>query len=162
MSLFSKIPPGIALAAAMMLSAHAISADSYLIVRFQDGTSTSFNLAHRPNVNFDGTQMVIKSADMETSYDVARVKRFTFGNEFTEIIPVLSENEVRLTYTSTESATLSGLKQGEKVTLFSTDGITLKSATANASGVVELNLSSMPKGVLIISVSNGQSFKIAR
>lgn len=162
MSLFSKMPPGIALAAALMLSAQAISADNFLIVRFQDGTTTSFNLSHRPNVTFDGNQMVISSEEMETYYDVARVQRFSFGDETNKITPVLTENEVRLTYTSPESATISGLKQGAKVSLFSTNGIMLMDLTADASGVAELNLSSLPKGVYIISVPNGQSFKIAR
>ncbi len=162
MSIFSKMPSGIALAAAMMLAAQAISADNFLIVRFQDGTATSFNLTHRPNVTFDGGRMVIASEDMETSYDAARVKRFTFGDDTNEIAPVLTENEVRLTYTSPEAATLSGLKHGERVSLFSTDGIMLMTLSADESGVAELNLSSLSKGVFIISVSNGQSFKIAR
>lgn len=149
----------VAMAAALLISQGA--AAEYLIVSFRDGTTTSFDLEDRPVVSLQTPMMTIKASTVEAEYDCDSVEKFVIGDPGSTA-PALAEGETRLTYRDRNSASVSGLEPGTRVTLYSTDGKTAASAVADASGSVTLDLSALSAGTYIISVSNGQSFKLIR
>lgn len=56
-------------------------------------------------------------------------------------------------------AFVSNLKANDVVNVFAANGVQIASAVANANGVAQINISAMPKGIVIIKTGNA-SFKI--
>ncbi len=55
-----------------------------------------------------------------------------------------------------------GLKQGMRVTAFSTGGQSVKTAVANASGETTLSLKGLARGIYVISAGERETFKIVK
>lgn len=157
---FYRIPHVVVALAASLLVSPAAVAD-YLEVNFRDGTTTSFDLSDRPNVSLVDTRMIIKAGTAEAEYESALVATF-YIKDGSGIAETVMPGETRLTYRDRDRASVSGLDAGMTVFLYSADGRLIESTSADMAGEVSFDLSSLPKGAYIISINNGQSFKIIR
>ncbi len=106
--------------------------------------------------------MIIKSQALEATYDVETVDTFTFGSEAGVLNSILEKGEVRIVYKNSECVEISGLEAQTPAYLHSLSGVTLAAIQADSSGTATFNLSSLAKGVYIITTCNSQSFKIIK
>lgn len=155
-----RICRGIASVATALLLSQGASAE-YLIVSFRDGTTTSFDLEDRPVVSLQSPKMIIRAGSVEAEYDSDSVETFVIGDPG-GTAPVLAKDEIRLTYRDRNNAGVSGLDPGSSVILYSIDGKAIATTAADSEGSAWLDLSGLAKGSYIISITNGQSFKIIR
>lgn len=162
MTLFRKIPPAVGVwATGILLASQSVAAES-LIVSLRDGTSASFELDQRPNLFFEASRLIVRTGNMETTYDADAVSKFTFGNPSGVLNPVLNQGETRLVFMDRDYASVSGLEEGTVVSVYTIGGRLAATERACETGVVAFDLSAYASGVYIISISNGQTYKIVK
>ena len=114
-----------------------------VVVNMTDGTKVEFMLADEPVVTYSGNYLVLKTATKEVSVPVTSIINLSFAD--------------RNTPTKIESApTADGvlfrlLPAGSEVRVFTVDGKSVCVQKADSDGSVALDLSRLPKGVLIIN-----------
>ena len=114
-----------------------------VVVHQTNGTKTVFLLADAPVVTYSGNTLVLKTAKKEASMPVEGIENVTF-EEYS--VPTLIDEA---TITS-DGILFRQLAAGSEVQVYTVDGKTVSTLKADGSGVVALDLSALPKGVLII------------
>ena len=114
-----------------------------VVVHQTNGTKTVFLLADAPVVTYSGNTLVLKTSTKEASMPVEGIENVTF-EEYS--VPTLIDEA---TITS-DGILFRQLAAGSEVQVYTVDGKTVSTLKADGSGVVALDLSALPKGVLII------------
>ena len=114
-----------------------------VVVHQTNGTKTVFLLADAPVVTYSGNTLVLKTTQKEASMPVEGIENVTF-EEYS--VPTLIDEA---TITS-DGILFRQLAAGSEVQVYTVDGKTVSTLKADGSGVVALDLSALPKGVLII------------
>lgn len=133
--------------------AHAYS-DPKMVVTTKAGESYEFFISDNPSIKYQYNLLVCKNdKGLSVSVEAANVKTFKFysSDDDTGI------GQVELP--SVFGSKLSGLQAGSRVDIVTLDAKVVKSLKANTDGTVDINLSELPNGVLIIKTQKG-SFKI--
>ena len=128
----------------------------FLAVNGKDGTTTEFALADEPKLSFANGELNIVSSSRTFSINLADVQNYAFTEESTGIAEVLKEDKVTL---ENGFVVLSCLSAGSKVVIYMQDGKMVKESKADDKGSAVVDLSTLPKGVLILQ-SNKKSIKI--
>lgn len=115
-----------------------------VVVHQTNGTKTVFLLADAPVVTYSGNTLVLRTATKEASMPVEGIENVTFEDYS---VPTLIDEA---TITS-DGILFRQLAAGSEVRIYTVDGKVVGTLKADGSGVVALDLSMMPKGVLIIS-----------
>lgn len=150
-----------AFVAGSLLTSLAASANTHLIVMFNDGTATSFIIADKPHVSFSEKRMHIRANDVTTDYEVSAVKKFIFGDEALSVeSPADDFRETRFTYTDRNTLSASGLLPGETVSLVSVEGRPAGNYNADADGSIVIDLSALPTGIYVVATKSSGNFKI--
>lgn len=132
------------------------------IVELSTGEKLEYRLADNPKFTFDGTTITLTADGVKLEYSPSEFKKVTTGevaniNSGIEAV-VSQEGEI---YASSGFVRLNGFKTGEKVTIYSINGILMDSFTISTNGLLEIPISILPSGISIIKV-NKQSIKITR
>ncbi len=114
-----------------------------VVVHQTNGTKTVFLLADAPVVTYSGNTLVLRTATKEASMPVEDIENVTFEDYS---VPTLIDEA---TITS-DGILFRQLAAGSEVRIYTVDGKTVSTLKADSSGVVALDLSALPKGVLII------------
>ena len=114
-----------------------------VVVHQTNGTKTVFLLADAPVVTYSGNTLVLRTATKEASMPVEGIENVTF-EDFS--VPTLIDEA---TMTS-DGILFRQVAAGSEVRIYTVDGKTVSTLKADSSGVVALDLSAFPKGVLII------------
>lgn len=146
---------------AMMLSALPILgvfADSvrFLVVNAKDGTKTTFGLAEEPKISFSNGELKIVSSSRTFSLSLADIQNYAFEEKSTGIADVLKDGNVKL---ENGFVVFNGLASGSKVAVYKHDGKLVKEGKADSNGFAIIDLSGLPKGILILK-SNKTSIKV--
>lgn len=128
----------------------------FLTVNAKDGTKTEFALADEPKLSFANGELNIVSSSRTFSINLADVQNYAFTEESTGIAEVLKEDKVTL---ENGFVVLSCLSAGSKVVIYMQDGKMVKEHKTDDKGMAVVDLSVLPKGVLILQ-SNKRSIKI--
>ena len=115
-----------------------------LVVHQTNGTKTMFLLDDAPVITYSGNMLILKTATKEASMPVASVKNVTFEDDSS--IPTRI-NEAAIT---ADGILFLQLAAGSEVRVYTVDGRAVSTLKADSSGVAALDLSALPKGVLII------------
>ena len=113
-----------------------------VVVNMTDGTKTVFLLAEEPVITYSENNLIVRTASKEVSVPVTSITSVTL--------------EDRSSATKIESApTADGvlfrqLPAGSEIRVFTVDGKSVCTQKADGDGSVGLDLSRLPKGVLII------------
>ncbi len=164
--------PNIIVAAALMMLPLAANAQTttettyvdvqYLILTDTAGVSHKFALADEPEIKFrDGNIIVTSNADT-LSTALAGITNYKVESQKapTGIKTLPSGNtESDEPAFSFANATVSGLKAGTRVSVYSINGSLVSTVTAGQDGAANLNLGSLPKGIYILRTPT-KSFKI--
>lgn len=156
---------------ALLFVPHSMRADEqgtkkvqYLVVLQTDGTKTEFALEDQPTLSFKDGDVVVASINKQVTFSMQNVTNYHFvtKNVTTGIQKV--ENTPQSTDEPTLSqadASVSGLKAGTKLMIFSINGQLIKTLTATEEGQVNVNLTDLVPGVYIIKTPT-KSFKVMK
>lgn len=143
-----------------MIVAQAASAvDKLLVVETADGSKTVFALSANPELTFSGQTMLLNVGAQSHSFEIANVAQYYFEDDVTAI-DRLETVRLRLRYTDSSKVIIEDISPHADVRLYSTNGTLINSSVATANGQAVISLSSLPKGIYIISVEKNQNIKI--
>ena len=128
----------------------------YLVVNAKDGTTTSFALADEPKVSCKEGQLEIVSKSTTFSLNFAEVRNYAFSEVLTGIAEVEKEGNLRM---ENGRVVFNGLPSDSIVSAYMQDGRLAKDFKADANGTAVVNLSDLPKGIVILH-SNKTDIKI--
>ena len=128
----------------------------YLVVNAKDGTSTTFALTDEPKVLCKAGKLEIVNKGTTFTMSLADVKNYAFSDESTGIAPVKKDDNIRMV---NGSVVFNGLSADSKISAYTQDGRLLKDFKADANGTVVVDLSGLPKGIVILH-SNNTDIKI--
>jgi hypothetical protein len=128
----------------------------FLVVNGKDGTKTTFALSDNPKVSCKSGELTVTAGSRTFTLGLADVQNYQFAEESTGIENVIKDGSVKM---ENGCVVFSGLNAGSLVSVYLQDGRLLRDCKADGSGNAVVELSNMPKGVLIIH-SNKTDIKI--
>lgn len=128
----------------------------FLVVNGRDGTKMTFALADNPKVSCKSGELTVIAGSRTFTLGLADVQNYQFAEESTGIENVIKDGSVKM---ENGCMVFSGLNAGSLVSVYLQDGRLLRDCKADGSGNAVVELSNMPKGVLIIH-SNKTDIKI--
>lgn len=129
-----------------------------LVLHHADGTTTDVALYLKPRVVFDGDLVRITSTVLDMEYPKSNILRFSYtGNGSSINTP---QSEASFTRDG-DRLIFHGISSTDKVAVYNSDGIRVPVHLSAASDGVTLSISSIPKGVYVLSV-NGKTSKFVR
>lgn len=150
------------LLAVAVLSAASLSAaaETCLSVVMQTGERQQFILSEKPEVTFDGGNLVIKCSDAETAIPRSDVSLIEFV-DFSGGVADMAGDDMVFSFTDNSTVTVSGRKVSA-VSVVDLRGTVLKQAVADSSGQAVIDVASLASGVYIVVIQNYQSVKILK
>lgn len=144
----------------LMLIATGIYAEDGVVLLLKNGNSVKFAFSEKP-VMVTGRTLTMKTTSETVDYNYTEIKRSYFGEITSSIDEVKgnskSESLFRMTPAGME---VTGLQQGEKVSVYTVGGKLVYSAKSTGSQQ-NINLPS-DRQVYVVKTDNGVSFKINR
>ena len=120
-----------------------------LIVTQKNGTQTVFAFEKKPVISFLSETMTITAIGSTSfSLPLADVKNYTFGNMATGIDNVAGDNVQAIIQNGVVK--FQKLSAGQSVNVFSIDGKMVRSVKVDSNGSADLDLSTLPKGILVV------------
>ena len=143
----------------MIVAQTASAADKLLVIETTDGTKTVFSLSANPEMTFNGQTMLFNVGAQSHSFEITNVAQYYFEDDVSAI-DGLESVKLRLRYAGSEKVIIEGISPHADVRLYSTNGTLINGSVATANGQAVISLSSLPKGIYIISVNKNQNIKI--
>ena len=128
----------------------------FLVVNAKDGTKTTFALADEPKVSCKGGKLSIISSSSTFSLSLADVLNYTFSMDANGIREIVKDGSVKL---ENGYVLFDGLSAGSIVSAYLQDGRLVKECKADTNGSAVVDLSDLPKGIIILH-SNKTDIKI--
>ena len=128
----------------------------YLVVNAKDGTTASFALADEPIVSCKAGKLEIVSKVTTFSLSLADVRNYAFSETLTGIAEVEKYRNLMM---ENGHIVFHGLPSGSTVSAYMQDGRQAKSFNADEKGTAVVDLSGLPKGIVILH-SNKTNIKI--
>ena len=136
-----------------------------LVVEQQDCSITKFSLLNKPVVSIVGSEVQISQNDEGVCFscNIDDVKKYYFITEDATAISDAKDEagEIKVIYTDGQHVVVSGLVDGDILSLYSIDG--RKTADVKTTdGQAQINLTELANGIYVVSIKNKQSFKIVK
>lgn len=128
----------------------------FLVVNAKDRTKTTFALADKPKVMCKGGKLSIITNGSLFSMNLADVLSYDFTEDASGIGEVLKDGNVEV---GDGYVVFNGLPVDSKVSFFLQNGRLVKECKVDTNGVAIINLSGLPKGIMILH-SNKTDIKI--
>ena len=142
-----------------MMAADLVNA---LQVLTKDNSIHQFLLTDKPQVKFEGTNLVITSEKATASFALSDVIRFTYQpTDPTGINELRVEGEPAVNYSKDGTVTISQLPANTTATVYTMDGRTVQQLKAHHAGTYRLSLSGLPAGVYLVKAGN-TTYKITK
>lgn len=126
---------------------------NYLVVETKNHVLTTYMLAERPQVRFEGANLRVVSAKADVTYRLSDILRFTYEKRSVTGVSELQTEPAAVDYEDGELV-ISGLKAGAAVGVYSLDGKLVRQLTARYAGTYRLSLAALPQGVYIVKADN--------
>jgi hypothetical protein len=126
---------------------------NYLVVETKNHVLTTYMLAERPQVRFEGANLRVVSAKADVTYRLSDILRFTYEKRSVTGVSELQAEPAAVDYEDGELV-ISGLKAGAAVGVYSLDGKLVRQLTARHAGTYRLSLAALPQGVYIVKADN--------
>lgn len=127
-----------------------------LIVESKDGSTISFLLEDSPVLTFSNRSLLVTTNNKKVSFEIDNVEQYYFELTGTNISTIGNPADIRFWYTENGNVVVEGFKKPAQVKLFSVSGIEYTDNVTMSGDMAEVALSSLQKGVYIISVNNQQ------
>ena len=122
----------------------------FLVVNGRDGTKMTFALADNPKVSCKSGELTVIAGSRTFTLGLADVQNYLFAEEATGIVNVIKDGSVKM---ENGCVVFCGLNAGSTVSVYLQDGRLIKECKTDADGNAIVDLSNLPKGVLIIHSS---------
>ena len=122
----------------------------FLVVNGRDGTKMTFALADNPKVSCKSGELKVIAGSRTFTLGLADVQNYQFAEESTGIENVIKDGSVKM---ENGCVVFCGLNAGSTVSVYLQDGRLIKECKTDADGNAIVDLSNLPKGVLIIHSS---------
>lgn len=144
----------------LMLIATGIYAEDGVVLLLRNGNSVKFAFSEKP-VMVTGRTLTMKTTSETVDYNYTEIKRSYFGEITSSIDEVKGKNKSESLFRMTPAGMeVTGLQQGEKVSVYTVGGKLVYSAKSTGSQL-NINLPS-DRQVYVVKTDNGVSFKINR
>lgn len=155
-----SIIAGALMAPAMMpLGANAAETDTALVVTYTWGAEEIFFLSDKPTISFGGDKLRITAPDVVAERGMADIDNCTFEIRPTSAVESATES-VAFMFTDGQNVTLTGLPANAPCAIYDTKGTCVATLAADATGRMTTSLSSLPKGIYILSANKTNSYKL--
>jgi len=147
-----------------VLPASMIAADlvNALQVLTKDNAIHQFLLKDKPQVKFEGTNLVITSEKATASFALSDVIRFTYQpTDPSGINEMRADGEPAVNYSEDGTVTISQLPANATATVYTMDGRTVQQLKAQHAGTYRLSFSGLPSGVYLVKAGN-TTYKITK
>lgn len=131
----------------------------YLVIQQDDGTESRFALKEYPEITFNGDALVVESAERNLEIAIVDVLSYSFETVQESLPTVIEAVRQDAPAISFAGAEFRGLASGAAVTAWSLNGQMLTTIKATADGIAKIDLSALPKGVIILRTP-GKTIKI--
>lgn len=148
-----------AVCASMLSAARAADEVTQLVVELTNGKTDVFQLADKPVVTFEGTQVKVASSAANTAYERTEVKNFHFSNTATGIADAKAEGSLTLRYTDNATVTLTAAGP-LKAALYNAQGQLVTRGAAE--GTLTLSFADSPAGVYVLTVEGHHTYKLVK
>lgn len=156
----SKLFKSLCLLASLATGTIIAQADPAIRVSTPQGESAIVLLAEQPVLTADSNEVNVTAGENSFTFPLENYVDIVFvDSEYTGVKDIMSTGEAPLFSFIAGSATVSNLKQGNLVRLYTLDGSLKASGKADGDGNVTLDLAGHEKGVYLVTV-NGISFKV--
>lgn len=151
----------------MTLAIGSYAAEHYFNIGPKDGSvQMSIPFSKSPVINYEysndlGASVVVSAEGVEpTAFLLYKEYTITYTESET---PTAVKEAVAASKVSMKGgmAVISGLKADTPVSVYAADGAQISAAVADSAGVAYINLSAMPKGVVVIKAGS-ESFKLKK
>lgn len=146
---------------ALLLAVPLRAADNpvTLVVLTRDNAKHMFVLADKPNVTFEGEDLVVTCVNSTTTFALPDVIRFTYLYA-TDAVEELKADDTTVDFKD-GMIVINQLKANATLAVYSVDGRLVRQFTARDSGSYSLDLGELPTGVYIIKADR-VTYKIAK
>lgn len=136
--------------------------DNILIVETNDGVTVSFALVEKPEISFEGSVMIVKSEKESQFFEITNISKWYF-EQVTSCIEAIKKEQPSIKVVDNDNIIVDSSSSLSKICLYSIDGKqqSVKVSYSDDSKPV-INISSLPKGIYVISINNQQSIKLYR
>lgn len=131
----------------------------YLVIQQDDGTESRFALKEYPEITFNGDALVVESAERNLEIAIVDVLSYSFETVQESLPTAVEAVRQDAPAISFAGAEFRGLASGAAVTAWSLNGQMLTTIKATADGIAKIDLSALPKGVIILRTP-GKTIKI--
>lgn len=144
----------------LMLIATGIYAEDGVVLLLRNGNSVKFAFSEKP-VMVTGRTLTMKTTSETVDYNYTEIKRSYFGEITSSIDEVRGNSKLESLFRMTPAGMeVTGLQQGEKVSVYTVGGKLVYSAKSTGCQL-NINLPS-DRQVYVVKTDNGVSFKINR
>lgn len=138
-----------------------MAADKQLIIETTDGGKTVFALSNNPEISFNGQTMLLAVGSQSHSYEIANVAQYYFGT-IESGIGILKGTRFHIRNIGNDQIVIEGITPKTDVRLYSLNGTQKTCKVVLSSDKATISLTTLPKGIYIISVNQNQIIKIHR
>lgn len=135
----------------------------YLVVTDTAGTEYAFALEDQPVITFSAGNIVVVASGDTLSTALAGIDNYKVSTRkvSTGIMKLPQAANGGEPVLSLSNAAVSGLKAGDRVSIYNVNGMLLSETVADNSGNASLDMSSLTRGVYILRAP-GKSFKFVK
>ena len=127
-----------------------------LIVESVSGKKVSFLLVNSPELTFNDRTLYVQDNTQTKSIKIDNVFQYYFISEGTDISSVESKADIRLYYDTDGNVVVEGFGKPAQIRLYSVNGLDYTDCVSVINDKAVVSLSSLQKGVYIISINNQQ------
>ena len=132
----------------MFIAAFARADDAKLVIKQKSGNETVLALSTNPVITFVGENMKIENEFINISIPIDDIVDYIVDNpdriDELDAKPIITKGHVVFT----------GIPKGTTAYVYTADGKIMCTQKSNDDGIVDFNISSLPKGSYIVKVSN--------
>lgn len=137
----------------------ADESQTQLVIWAKDGTKVTYALAEKPKITFTENEIVVNTNNVEISYDLDKMSRFTYESGGTTDITDLKYN---CTFNfQNEALIFPALSANSAISIYSLNGFLVFKKTVQTAGEYAFPLSNLNAGMYLVNV-NGMTYKILK
>ena len=138
-------------------------ADYHLVIVMNNSKQHSYSLLDKPIISFENDRLVIKTTEIEISYNLLDIIKYYFKEVDDTGISDVNENidKIHFTYTNPDLLFIEGVAGDADINVYDISGRVCDTILTKSDNCAKIELNTLQKGVYIIKVNN-HSFKIIR
>lgn len=127
-----------------------------LVVQSINGKTVRFLLAYLPELTFSNHTFLVTDNRQTVSFKIDDIIQYYFESENADIMSVGSQADLQLYYNTDGNVLIGGFAQPIHIRIFSVNGLEYSDYVSIINNTAVVPLSSLKKGVYIISINNQQ------